>query len=171
MAMRFNMILLFNYPGMGRLIFTAATQKDFPLLQSSVTITAQGVGVNGISGQTAANEINYDLANDLSQVLRIDFQMGGTGRRRHHPPLVSLGAQAKQHDEVMGVRSRCSVAGRAEHDPHRRASGEVFRRRQDAGPVRSTTRNPRPALVRDPGILIVVADRLHLGPCEPQIQG
>jgi peptide/nickel transport system permease protein len=29
---------LFNYPGMGRLIFTAATQKDFPLLQSSVLI-------------------------------------------------------------------------------------------------------------------------------------
>ena len=27
---------LFNYPGIGRLIFTAATQKDFPLLQSSV---------------------------------------------------------------------------------------------------------------------------------------
>jgi peptide/nickel transport system permease protein len=29
---------LFNYPGMGRLIFTAATQKDFPLLQSSVLV-------------------------------------------------------------------------------------------------------------------------------------
>lgn len=29
---------LFNYPGMGRLIFTAATQKDFPLLQSGVLI-------------------------------------------------------------------------------------------------------------------------------------
>jgi peptide/nickel transport system permease protein len=29
---------LFNYPGMGRLIVTAATQKDFPLLQSGVLI-------------------------------------------------------------------------------------------------------------------------------------
>jgi peptide/nickel transport system permease protein len=29
---------LFNYPGMGRLIFTAVAQKDFPLLQSSVLI-------------------------------------------------------------------------------------------------------------------------------------
>jgi len=29
---------LFNYPGMGRLIFTAARQKDFPLLESAVLI-------------------------------------------------------------------------------------------------------------------------------------
>ena len=29
---------LFNYPGMGRLIFTAANQKDFPLLEASVLI-------------------------------------------------------------------------------------------------------------------------------------
>jgi peptide/nickel transport system permease protein len=29
---------LFNYPGMGRLIFTAANQKDFPLLQSGVLV-------------------------------------------------------------------------------------------------------------------------------------
>ncbi|HEY3069118.1 MAG TPA: ABC transporter permease [Gaiellaceae bacterium] len=29
---------LFNYPGMGRLIFTAANQKDFPLLESAVLI-------------------------------------------------------------------------------------------------------------------------------------
>jgi peptide/nickel transport system permease protein len=29
---------LFNYPGMGRLIFTAVEQKDFPLLQSSVLV-------------------------------------------------------------------------------------------------------------------------------------
>jgi peptide/nickel transport system permease protein len=29
---------LFNYPGMGRLIFTAVERKDFPLLQSSVLI-------------------------------------------------------------------------------------------------------------------------------------
>lgn len=29
---------LFNYPGMGQLIFTAATKKDFPLLASSVLI-------------------------------------------------------------------------------------------------------------------------------------
>jgi peptide/nickel transport system permease protein len=29
---------LFNYPGLGRLIFTAATQKDFPLLQSGVLL-------------------------------------------------------------------------------------------------------------------------------------
>jgi peptide/nickel transport system permease protein len=29
---------LFNYPGMGRLIFTAAERKDFPLLESSVLI-------------------------------------------------------------------------------------------------------------------------------------
>ncbi|HEV2950982.1 MAG TPA: ABC transporter permease subunit, partial [Actinomycetota bacterium] len=29
---------LFNYPGLGRLIFTAATQKDLPLLESAVLI-------------------------------------------------------------------------------------------------------------------------------------
>jgi peptide/nickel transport system permease protein len=29
---------LFNYPGMGKLIFTAASQKDFPLLESAVLI-------------------------------------------------------------------------------------------------------------------------------------
>ena len=29
---------LFNYPGMGKLIFTAAQQKDFPLLQSGVLL-------------------------------------------------------------------------------------------------------------------------------------
>jgi peptide/nickel transport system permease protein len=29
---------LFNYPGMGRLIFTAVAQKDFPLLQSAVLV-------------------------------------------------------------------------------------------------------------------------------------
>ena len=34
---------LFNYPGMGRLIFTAATQKDFPLLQSGVLIVGIAV--------------------------------------------------------------------------------------------------------------------------------
>ena len=33
---------LFNYPGMGRLIFTAAAQKDFPLLQSGVLISGIG---------------------------------------------------------------------------------------------------------------------------------
>jgi peptide/nickel transport system permease protein len=34
---------LFNYPGMGRLIFTAAAQKDFPLLQSGVLIVGIAV--------------------------------------------------------------------------------------------------------------------------------
>jgi peptide/nickel transport system permease protein len=29
---------LFNYPGMGKLIYTAAVQKDFPLLQSGVLV-------------------------------------------------------------------------------------------------------------------------------------
>jgi peptide/nickel transport system permease protein len=29
---------LFNYPGMGRLIVTAATQKDIPLLEAAVLI-------------------------------------------------------------------------------------------------------------------------------------
>lgn len=33
---------LFNYPGMGRLIFTAARQKDFPLLESAVLIVGMG---------------------------------------------------------------------------------------------------------------------------------
>jgi len=27
---------LFNYPGLGRLIFTAATNKDFPMLEAGV---------------------------------------------------------------------------------------------------------------------------------------
>lgn len=29
---------LFNYPGLGRLIFTAATDKDFPMLEAGVLV-------------------------------------------------------------------------------------------------------------------------------------
>jgi peptide/nickel transport system permease protein len=49
---------LFNYPGMGRLIFTAASQKDFPLLQSAVLI----VGI-GFLLATLLADIAYSLLN------------------------------------------------------------------------------------------------------------
>jgi peptide/nickel transport system permease protein len=49
---------LFNYPGLGRLIFTAATQKDFPLLQSSVLL----VGVIFLIATLIA-DISYSLLN------------------------------------------------------------------------------------------------------------
>jgi peptide/nickel transport system permease protein len=49
---------LFNYPGMGRLIFTAANQKDFPLLQSAVLI----VGI-GFLLATLLADIAYSLLN------------------------------------------------------------------------------------------------------------
>ena len=49
---------LFNYPGMGRLIFTAATQKDFPLLQSSVLIVGIAVLV-----ATLIADLLYSLLN------------------------------------------------------------------------------------------------------------
>ena len=49
---------LFNYPGMGRLIFTAANQKDFPLLQSAVLI----VGI-GFLVATLLADVAYSLLN------------------------------------------------------------------------------------------------------------
>jgi peptide/nickel transport system permease protein len=49
---------LFNYPGMGRLIFTAASQKDFPLLQSAVLI----VGI-GFLLATLLADIAYSVLN------------------------------------------------------------------------------------------------------------
>jgi peptide/nickel transport system permease protein len=49
---------LFNYPGMGRLIFTAAAQKDFPLLQSGVLIVGIAVLV-----ATLIADLLYSLLN------------------------------------------------------------------------------------------------------------
>ena len=49
---------LFNYPGIGRLIFTAATQKDFPVLQSSVLI----VGIIFLIATLLA-DLSYSLLN------------------------------------------------------------------------------------------------------------
>jgi peptide/nickel transport system permease protein len=49
---------LFNYPGMGRLIFTAAQQKDFPLLEASVLI----VGIVYLTATLLA-DVAYSLLN------------------------------------------------------------------------------------------------------------
>jgi peptide/nickel transport system permease protein len=49
---------LFNYPGMGRLIFTAAAQKDFPLLQSGVLIVGIAVLI-----ATLVADLLYSLLN------------------------------------------------------------------------------------------------------------
>jgi peptide/nickel transport system permease protein len=49
---------LFNYPGMGRLIFTAANDKDFPLLASSVLI----VGIVFLVSNLLA-DLAYSLLN------------------------------------------------------------------------------------------------------------
>jgi peptide/nickel transport system permease protein len=49
---------LFNYPGMGRLIFTALQQKDFPLLQSAVLI----VGIVFLLANLLA-DLAYSLLN------------------------------------------------------------------------------------------------------------
>jgi peptide/nickel transport system permease protein len=49
---------LFNYPGMGRLIFTAAAQKDFPLLQSGVLVVGIAVLV-----ATLLADLLYSLLN------------------------------------------------------------------------------------------------------------
>jgi peptide/nickel transport system permease protein len=49
---------LFNYPGMGRLIFTAATQKDFPLLEAAVLI----VGIVFLIANLIA-DLAYSLLN------------------------------------------------------------------------------------------------------------
>jgi peptide/nickel transport system permease protein len=49
---------LFNYPGMGRLIFTAATQKDFPLLEAAVLI----VGIVFLIANLVA-DLAYSLLN------------------------------------------------------------------------------------------------------------
>jgi peptide/nickel transport system permease protein len=49
---------LFNYPGMGRLIFTAATQKDFHLLAAAVLI----VGIVFLIANLAA-DLAYSLLN------------------------------------------------------------------------------------------------------------
>jgi peptide/nickel transport system permease protein len=49
---------LFNYPGIGRVMFTAATQKDFPLLQSGVLI----VGIIFLV-TTLLADLSYSLLN------------------------------------------------------------------------------------------------------------
>lgn len=49
---------LFNYPGMGRLVFTASAQKDFPLLQSSVLVVGIAVLV-----ATLVADLLYTLLN------------------------------------------------------------------------------------------------------------
>jgi peptide/nickel transport system permease protein len=49
---------LFNYPGMGRLIFNAAKQKDFPLLESAVLI----VGIVYLVANLVA-DLAYSLLN------------------------------------------------------------------------------------------------------------
>jgi peptide/nickel transport system permease protein len=49
---------LFNYPGMGRLIFTAATQKDFPLLEAAVLIVGIGFLVANLFADLAYSLLN-----------------------------------------------------------------------------------------------------------------
>jgi peptide/nickel transport system permease protein len=49
---------LFNYPGLGRLIFTAATQKDLPLLEAAVLI----VGIVFLVAMLLA-DLAYSLLN------------------------------------------------------------------------------------------------------------
>jgi peptide/nickel transport system permease protein len=49
---------LFNYPGLGRLLFTAAAQKDFPLLQSSVLVASIGFMI-----ATLLADLAYSLLN------------------------------------------------------------------------------------------------------------
>ena len=49
---------LFNYPGMGKLIFTAATQKDFPLLEAGVLISGIGFLI-----ATLIADVSYSLLN------------------------------------------------------------------------------------------------------------
>lgn len=58
---------LFNYPGMGRLIFTAATQKDFPLLLSSVLI----VGIVYLVATLLA-DLAYSLLNPRIRYARAE---------------------------------------------------------------------------------------------------
>jgi peptide/nickel transport system permease protein len=49
---------LFNYPGMGRLIFTAATQKDFPLLEAAVLIVGIGFLIANLIADLAYSLLN-----------------------------------------------------------------------------------------------------------------
>ena len=49
---------LFNYPGMGRLIFTAARQKDFPLLESAVLIVGMVFLVANLVADLAYSLLN-----------------------------------------------------------------------------------------------------------------
>ena len=58
---------LFNYPGMGKLIFTAASQKDFPLLQSSVLIS----GIGFLSATLVA-DLSYSLLNPRIRYARAE---------------------------------------------------------------------------------------------------
>jgi peptide/nickel transport system permease protein len=55
---------LFNYPGLGRLIFTAATNKDFPMLEAGVLV----IGIVYL-GATLIADILYTILNP-----RIRFQ-------------------------------------------------------------------------------------------------
>jgi peptide/nickel transport system permease protein len=49
---------LFNYPGMGKLIFTAASQKDFPLLESAVLIVGMVFLVANLVADLAYSLLN-----------------------------------------------------------------------------------------------------------------
>jgi peptide/nickel transport system permease protein len=55
---------LFNYPGLGRLIFTAATDKDFPMLEAGILV----IGIVYL-GATLIADILYTILNP-----RIRFQ-------------------------------------------------------------------------------------------------
>jgi peptide/nickel transport system permease protein len=58
---------LFNYPGMGKLIFTAASQKDFPLLESAVLIS--GIG---FLCATLVADLSYSLLNPRIRYARAE---------------------------------------------------------------------------------------------------
>ena len=49
---------LFNYPGLGRLIFTAATNKDFPMLEAGVLV----IGIVYL-GATLIADVLYTILN------------------------------------------------------------------------------------------------------------
>jgi peptide/nickel transport system permease protein len=58
---------LFNYPGIGRLIFTAATDKDFPMLEAGVL----AIGIVYLLATLVA-DVLYTLLNPRIRLVRAE---------------------------------------------------------------------------------------------------
>jgi peptide/nickel transport system permease protein len=57
---------LFNYPGVGRLIYNAATQKDFPMLEAGVLLIGVVYMVATVIADLLSTSLNPRLRTELT---------------------------------------------------------------------------------------------------------